>query len=159
MALNYLEWLRHVGARNTLFASYQSDVDALLLDWGAPCIDISELVGINPDGACPLSPFPPALHLCACARTSLLEDACEQRRGGGGGTWEPLGMLLGPIEHQGARFSVERWSGRAEIATGQGTRNRRSSRPTHGAYRSWPYVSVLLWPSGGDDVRPSRPAR
>lgn len=73
MALNYLEWLRHVGARNTLFASYQSDVDALLLDWGAPCIDISGLVGIDPDGACPPLPFPTTLHHRAFARTLLVE--------------------------------------------------------------------------------------
>ena len=73
-ALNYLEWLRHVGARNTLFASYQSDVDATLLEWGAPCMDISDLVGIDPDG---VWPFANTLHAC--------DNLTVLWRGGGGG--------------------------------------------------------------------------
>mmetsp|Transcript_4800 Transcript_4800/g.13790 ORF Transcript_4800/g.13790 Transcript_4800/m.13790 type:complete len:879 (+) Transcript_4800:326-2962(+) len=48
MAWNWLEWLKHVGARNVLLASYQSDVDTHLLEWGVPCVDISEFVGIDP---------------------------------------------------------------------------------------------------------------
>lgn len=56
MAWNWLEWLKHVGARNVLLASYQSDVDTHLLEWGVPCVDISEFVGIDPTGApAPLS--------------------------------------------------------------------------------------------------------
>ncbi len=51
MAWNWLEWLKHAGACNVLLASYQADVDAHLLQWGVPCVDISEFVGVDPNGA------------------------------------------------------------------------------------------------------------
>lgn len=47
MARNWLEWLNHVGATNVMIASFEADVDSIILGWNVSCVDISDLVDID----------------------------------------------------------------------------------------------------------------